>query len=262
MARRRHGSDDDVDDDEARADEPFEEQLRQLVAQLVQRGFNDAEMIIDTAADELESKAPPEVRGQVGALAARITEELLAEHMIKQATWPTPTNNERLNAAFEALEADGIIARQDWTCCMSCGTGSIFTEYDDARAEEREGALKGFVFYHGQDTDSAAEDGTVLLAFGSFGGDRSNELDRTERSTAVARQVVATLERFQLDVSWDGNVMSRIVVNLGEWRWRRPQPGAPKAAAVAYKDVERSVRPPQEADCTLTFSRWPWSSGP
>ena len=50
---------------------------------------------------------------------------------------------------FESLVANGIIAKQNYTCCNTCGCHDICKDYCLD--------YEGFVFYHGQEHDSFTE---------------------------------------------------------------------------------------------------------
>ena len=61
---------------------------------------------------------------------------------------PEMQKNSNLNRAFAALEEEGIIARQNFTCCGTCASAEIWDEIDDSRE------WKGYVYFHQQDTES------------------------------------------------------------------------------------------------------------
>ena len=72
-----------------------------------------------------------------------------------------PRNND-LTLAFDALAHEGVVARECFTCCGSCGSAEIWDERDDSRT------WYGYVFYHEQDAESAYESGSVGLNYGVF----------------------------------------------------------------------------------------------
>src|SRR5688572_15370981 len=49
-----------------------------------------------------------------------------------EAAWTGSTDCDRLNKAFADLEERGVICRQDFTCCGTCGVAEIGAELNDA----------------------------------------------------------------------------------------------------------------------------------
>lgn len=64
-------------------------------------------------------------------------------------------NKARLNAAFRDLRAQGILAKQNYTCCQTCGFNDLEVEAERLAQEGQK--IKGGVFYHAQDTDYMRE---------------------------------------------------------------------------------------------------------
>jgi hypothetical protein len=53
------------------------------------------------------------------------------------------------------LEEEGIVAREHFTCCGSCGASQIHDEADSNHF--------GYVFYHVQETESEQEPGNLYI---------------------------------------------------------------------------------------------------
>ena len=70
----------------------------------------------------------------------------------------------KVDKAFETLEAQGIVARHDFSDCMTGGAAEI---EDEIRRFARSGNPVGYTFYHGQDTFHADDCGVLHLAYGS-----------------------------------------------------------------------------------------------
>ncbi|RCV53388.1 DUF6891 domain-containing protein [Marinitenerispora sediminis] len=104
---------------------------------------------------------------------------------------------QRLARAFERLDDAGIVARGDFSCCLTCGSGEIL---DLAGPDTR-----GFVFYHMQDTEAGMYYGGLHLAFGDIAG-------TDDGTAAVGREVVEAVTAAGLPVSWDGTPRFRIEV--------------------------------------------------
>ncbi|MBW8706037.1 hypothetical protein MBT84_41125 [Streptomyces sp. MBT84] len=143
----------------------------------------------------------PVSREQAEALADRLWRERVAE----QAAWHGETDPERLARAFAVLEAAGITARENFTCCRSCGQSEIGAESGpDAR---------GFVYFHTQCTDSAAIGQGLMLLYGGFDGS-------SETTAAIGDEVVAALRAAGLQTEWDRDPHRAITVTPIDWRRR------------------------------------------
>ncbi|MFF8396018.1 DUF6891 domain-containing protein [Streptomyces sp. NPDC016172] len=141
------------------------------------------------------------------AQAREIVERLWVEQVDEQEAWTGPTDPDRLERAFAALEDGGIIAREDFTCCRGCGMTEIGAEVDDGST------VRGFVFFHHQGTRAAAEGHGLSLYYGGFDGSE-------QTTTAVGHEVVAALTSAGLSTEWDGDPGKAIDVTPLEWRKR------------------------------------------
>jgi hypothetical protein len=180
----------------------YTEEMRSSIRRGVAAGFSEHDEIAESAVEYLE--------GTDGApanplkLANELLDEAWADHVAEERTWGAElTDCDRLDRAFEALDHVGIVARQNFTCCQTCGCAEI--------GDEIEEEAEGYTFYHQQDTDSAVDGQGIWLAFGSFG-------DTDPRT--IARRIVDALEAQGLRVEWNGDPGSRIHVAL-VWRRRR-----------------------------------------
>lgn len=189
-------------------DAEITETLRRQIEGDVAGGFVSEDEIVENAVAGLEGEADARV---LRPRAEAMLREALAAHAAAQGTWPERTDCDRLDAAFAALEAEGVIARQNFTCCGTCGSAEIWDEIDAARAGGR--PTTGYAFFHMQDTERATEGGGLYLNYGSV-----EEGD--EPAVAVGRRIVARLEEHGLATDWDGRIEQRIGVGL-EWRKRR-----------------------------------------
>jgi hypothetical protein len=174
----------------------------------VAAGFATAETIVEDVIDTFGDEADSAI---LRPRAQRFVREVLAAHMLEQAGWPTVTDCDRLDTAFAALEADGIICRQHFSCCGTCGSAEIWDEI--AAAQETGRAVRGYVFYHVQDTEAAVEGHGLYLNYGAVE-------DGEAAALAVARDSVAALEHHGLRTNWNGQWARRIGVAL-DWKRRR-----------------------------------------
>jgi hypothetical protein len=184
--------------------------LEDVAAQIrrdVATGFYRPGEIVQSALEVFEGEVRAEVLAEH---ARRCLEEALADRAAEQAGWPETTDCDRLDAAFAALERGGIVMRQNFSCCGTCGSAEI---WDEVKAfEESGGRAYGYGFYHQQDTEHAAEGAGIYLNYGAC---ENGE----EPAIATARAIVAELERHGLETDWDGIWNQRIGVRL-DWKRR------------------------------------------
>lgn len=208
------------------SDEPTRDVLLEQAAEearrLVAQGFDPADEIVETVAEslryELSEIGEPHgddvetwVAGQVAAA--------VEAHLASQATWPPRTDCDRLDDAFAALAKVGVVARQNFTCCQSCGHAEIWDEIREVH--ERGDPVSGYTFFHMQDTEGAEEYGSLYLAYGAALGPEEDEDSLEERALGVGREVVRALEASGLSVSWNGTTSQRICVTDLDWKRRR-----------------------------------------
>ncbi|MFF4298443.1 DUF6891 domain-containing protein [Streptomyces vinaceus] len=176
--------------------------LEQRVREVLAGGFASRAELAEVAEEYLVTRdRRPVSREQAQALADRLWQERVAE----QAAWRGETDPERLTRAFTALQEAGITARENFTCCRSCGESEIGGEgAPDAR---------GFVYFHTQCTDSAAAGHGLTLLYGGFDGS-------SETTAATGREIVAALAAVGLPAEWDGDPGRAITVTPLDWRRR------------------------------------------
>ncbi|MEU8776164.1 hypothetical protein [Streptomyces sp. NPDC048606] len=183
-------------------DPVLDEQLSGIVRDWLRCGYAGRAALIEDAEDNLvEDGVRPVSRAQ----AERLVNRLWRERVEEQADWVGETDPERLGRAFAALDAAGITARENFTCCRTCGLGEI--------GGEAEPGARGFVFFHSQCTEGAAAGHDLYLLYG--GHEPGVEL-----TEAVGREVTAALDAVGLDWLWDGSAHDAIRVTGLDWRKR------------------------------------------
>jgi hypothetical protein len=182
--------------------------LRSFIAFSVQEGFDSIHEMMENAQHyALERHGRDDLQLEI----KRIVAELLTAHQTDQSHWESPTDCDRLDEAFAALNRQGIVARQNYSCCNNCG----FTEiWEEVQQEEAHQPVEGYVFYHLQCTQRAIKSGQLLLAYGCVDEDEASLI-------RVANKIVAELRRVGFDADWKGTADYPIVVNGIEWRKRR-----------------------------------------
>ncbi|MFD0368665.1 DUF6891 domain-containing protein [Streptomyces sp. NPDC127114] len=177
--------------------------LEERVREQLRCGYADRERLTRIAQEEVFSPEEyPVSREQASALVDR----LWLERVEEMAGWEGTTDPERITAAFAALGSAGIVAREHFTCCRTCGTSEI-------GAEEGADHARGFVFFHYQCTEGAASGGPLYLLYGGF--DRS-----PDTTAAVGGEVAEALRGQGLTVDWDGDPGQAIRVTGLDWRKR------------------------------------------
>ena len=180
--------------------------LRDYLAGYVTEGFIGTRQIMDHATTYAEENLD---WFDASSFIEQTTRELIEAHAAEEQTWVTPTDCDKLDAAFNHLELHGILARSNYTCCMNCGTTEIAYEIVESTTK-----VRGYVFYHNQDTERAIENRNLRLAFGSA--------DETLHSTTtIGWQIVDALNAQGLQVEWNGNPDVRIKLVNFEWKRRR-----------------------------------------
>ncbi|MDQ8205780.1 hypothetical protein [Pelagicoccus sp. SDUM812003] len=187
--------------------DPMLEDIRHYARQEVAAGFSTEEEIvqntIDILSDDYDEKKLREA-------VSKEVKQAISDHKAEQANWPKVTDTDRLDLAFQQLEELGIVCRQNFSCCGTCGSGEI---WDEIEAQEKKKKVRGYIFYHMQDTESAVEGGGLYLNYGSTE-------EGEEPALSVARTVVETIEKNGLKTNWDGTWGMRIGVTL-DWKKRR-----------------------------------------
>jgi hypothetical protein len=195
-------------EESAPGDQPVE--MERFIGRLVAAGYETPQQILvsvsDYMGDELDA---PTITLEAGPMLQRA----LQAHALAEKTWPAVTDYDRLRAAFAALEDRGITARENFSCCGTCGSTEIWDEMDDAR--NGGATVTGYAFFHMQDTERAADGDGLYLNYGAVEEGEAAAL-------GGAATIVSELERHGLAVDWDGSWGKRIGVTL-DWKRRREQ---------------------------------------
>ncbi|MEU2235281.1 DUF6891 domain-containing protein [Streptomyces vietnamensis] len=176
------------------------EEIENRVRSMLLCGYDDRARLTRSAQEDVFS---PDEHPVSREQAAALVDRLWLERVEEMAGWEGTTDPERITAAFAELDAAGIVAREHFTCCRSCGTAEIGAE-DGAR---------GFVYFHTQCTEGAANGGPLHLLYGGFD-------DSAETTAAVGEEVAAALRGQGLEVQWDGDPGQAILVTGLDWRRR------------------------------------------
>lgn len=188
-----------------------ERELEEAVRDWLRCGYDDRAVLTENAEEYLvDGKNRPVSRAQAEHLVTRLWRERVTE----QADWVGETDPERLTRAFAALGSAGLTAREYFACCGNCGTAEI-------RAAGAADA-RGYVFFHSQCAQGAADGGDLYLLYGGFraNGEEAGEAAGAARAVAVGQEVVAALDAVGLRWLWDGSARDAVRVTGLDWRKR------------------------------------------
>ncbi|GAA1828966.1 hypothetical protein GCM10009682_54880 [Luedemannella flava] len=183
--------------------------VHDFVTAEVTAGYLPTDAIVDEVLARFGQHAPDHDR--LRRAARTVAEQALATHREAQQAWPTPTDCERLDAAFAALDDVGVVARQHYSCCGTCGADEIRAELQQAHKAGR--PARGYTFFHVQDTAHAVSGEGLYLSYGAHE-------PGSDAAVAIGHEVVAALRDHGLSPAWNGKVAHRILLPL-EWRRRR-----------------------------------------
>ena len=184
------------------------EEIHSFIAGEILEGFRTDDEIIESAVESFEDETG---RDDLQPEIERIVAELSASHHAQQVGWESRTDCDRLDEAFVTLENQGIVARQNFSCCSNCGHAEIGNEIQQTKAKRD---VLGYTFYHMQDTERATG-GSLYLAFGAV-------KPGPEPIIHVGRAIVEILRQAGLKTEWDENPNNRILITDLDWKRRRP----------------------------------------
>lgn len=130
----------------------------------------------------------------------------------------------RTQAAFDELNANGVIARADFTCCGTCASAEIGDERDNSRH------WSGFIYFHNQDTERLIEDGSTYIGYGAFAPEDFDEDAHNQLSGQAKRDlyfddvvrmldeiVFPILRRHDIEPEWNRKLGTRILLTNADW---------------------------------------------
>lgn len=154
---------------------------------------------------------------------ARMSAHLFAARRAQQQGWAEEQITPNITSAFAQLEDAAILARSNFSCCVSCASHEIWDERDDSRH------WRGYVTFSSQDTESMLEDGSVYLSYGIFPPEDFDpvayeQLSLAKRESAYHAQleqfmadVVCVLDQHHLQPSWSIGSDTRVLLSNPQW---------------------------------------------
>lgn len=119
-----------------------EKYILETLRKIVWSGFYSVDQAHRMIDDILEEDADEEM------IRTAVPREFAAK-AAAESTWPATTDCDRLDLAFEALNAKGVIALHDAGYTMSDGHDDV----GEALNLRGHGGVIGYCFYHGQDVE-------------------------------------------------------------------------------------------------------------
>ena len=128
---------------------------------------------------------------------------------VAESSWPSETDCDRLDRAFDMLNTKGIIALHNAGYTQSDGLDDV----GEILHEKGRDGISGYCFYHGQDLERAIQGEGLLIAFGDLD-------DNTDGKVEIGTIVVQVLRELGFDIEWNGDPEKRInILNL-DWKRR------------------------------------------
>lgn len=186
--------------------------LRETIEQLVRGGYTPGDEIAGEAVEITEFEGDE-------ARAEELVVEAVQQLKTEQARWPSTTDYDRLRAAFADLESQGVVCRENFSCCGTCGSAEIGEEMEEAEA--RGNTVIGYAFFHMQDTERAVEGGGLFFNYGAIGAGKA-------AAEVVGRLIAHAMKQQGLLTTWNGSVSTRVQVAL-DWKRRWPEETAGEA---------------------------------
>ena len=123
---------------------------------------------------------------------------------------------DKWNELFRLLRKEGLIARQNFSCCGGCAGYELAEEYAAARKAGKGQKIKGVVFYHRQDADTLRRTGATYVRFGKIlsygdtppnadGSPRKPQFETPLSDVEVGEIMKRCLDQVGLEYSWNGD---------------------------------------------------------
>lgn len=168
-------------------------------------GYPSRELLIDLVGDVLAEEG----HDATDSLVAELVDHALLERQREEATWTGPTDHDRLVAALDELDRNGIVSRECYGATIRDAENEVREEAERIAATA---AVRGTCTFNIQDAEGAAHGGLLYLSYESLDGDEDER---------IGAEVAAALRGHGLVVEWSGDAHQRIGVRVPDWRVRR-----------------------------------------
>lgn len=151
------------------------------------------------------------VRGELPRTRVReLVKTEVARQKAEQEAWPAITDCDRLDRAFAALRAAGILAIHNAGQTPSEGIDEMSEQYHAAGGKQSD--IVGYCFYPRQDMEYAMKYHKLGLAYGDIDGEDC-------RGVEVGQRIRSELEAAGLRVAWTGSIKDKLEIT--GFRWQR-----------------------------------------
>ncbi|MGL4511466.1 MAG: DUF6891 domain-containing protein [Lacipirellulaceae bacterium] len=181
-----------------------EETAREYVERYVRYGFYRPADVEEIVGDDVLGGELPRTRVRA------LVKAEVARQKAEQESWPEVTDCDRLDQAFAALRAEGILPVHNAGMTPSEGIAEMSEQYHAAGGKKS--GIVGYCFYHRQDMEEALKYHRLGIAYGDIDGD-----DR--RGEEVGQRVRGALEAAGLRVAWTGSIRDKLEIT--DFRWQR-----------------------------------------
>lgn len=187
-----------------------EEFIYESIVAQIRMGFFSDEEIMDNILEEVEDNGFEDEISEEWIENAVETE--FEKLRVESRSWESPTQTEKLIAAFDELCVLNIIALHNAGYTTSDGEAEVV----EVEIELRENDVQsdGYCFYHQQDLERALDPETpnLMIAFQKI--NNSND----EVTIGVGKLVAEVLRRHGLEVAWDETVNRKIELRGFAWQ--------------------------------------------
>lgn len=198
--------------------------IRQHVDDHVRGGFLSDAQIVEAVISGFLGEAPVSVLTRE---TKKFTKAARLAVLADSNGWPSVTDCDRLDLAFADLNDEGVLARQNFSCCTTCGVDEI----DRELRFKKHVSKSGYVFFTRDDVRHAVH-GLLFLAFGSR--------DATPASMRrIAKAALDHLRRHKLKARWSGHTDEKILIRV-KWQNRRSLPVTPRPKTPKPRSGARS----------------------
>lgn len=184
----------------------LDQQIREECEFKVRAGYLGDEGLVEWVLECFKGQIP---KRKLLAKATSCVAEFRVAVENESKRWRKVTDCVRLDRAFDDLEMLGILARQNYWCCATCGCAAIDDEMKQRARSKR--PADGYTFFDEQDTAAAVLGDGLFLNYGAAKDDVASQI-------AVGVMVANALKKAGLKPRWSGSLDERIFIAM---KWQR-----------------------------------------
>ena len=182
-----------------------EYQIVSELRSLVRSGFYNKQALMNMFCDEI-CESCDYTADDVSAIIDADIESIAVE----KASWPDVTDCDRLDSAFTALNANGVISLQNAGYTQSDGYDDIQEWFNHHPSKD---SITAYCFYHRQDLERAVRGMGLYVAFGPIDPKLEDAV-----GAKVGEVIREAFESQGLEVEWDGAFNTRMLLPSITWQ--------------------------------------------